>query len=201
VSRPTSTSTPDYDLSLIFDEGWPERLVLEHYTGEWSPTANEPAGPHIWEAGEEGVRITDFDSAEFVSIATAPGFILRPVQIGNSSFFESDFTWTPDGRQLVLGVFNMGDSILWKVSRSSENPAVVVPTGAPGYHTYELMKFIGWADPCTLLVTGYSGGGHFFFTKVDYLSGKVLATGLVLGELFPPNTSFIHAIEYRGTPS
>jgi hypothetical protein len=62
------------------------------------------------------------------------------------------------------------------------------------------MHLAGWANERSVLVADYSGGGHWRFELVDYLSGQVQRVGGVHGSMFAPRAGYIPVVDHPPGP-
>ena len=176
IQEPASSSA-DLFPGLSLNPALTDHFVLPGYNGLWSPGYDELGG-----------IFTDEDGWEQVGIATAPDFLLKAPGLDDLELYYASTLWGVDGRNLVFstsGDYSV-EGELWRVDRKGQTLQPVAPD------VYGLALFPdNWMDERKLVTTAYSGGGHSEVNIIDFLSGKVLARGLVHGPVFEPSHSYV----------
>ncbi len=175
--RPTKKATPTQTLiptetppsPLKWADAFPSPVILDGFTGVWSPVANEMVG--IQGTAEYTGTLT---------LVSAPDFNPRFFQFDNARNAWWHSTWSPNGQILVFGIHSSGygdisidhSSDIWAVKRDGSGLKML----SEGYRG---LDFPWWMDEQTVVATSYNGGGHEIIDEIDVISGQELVSDLV----------------------
>jgi WD40 repeat protein len=171
---PSPTPTPP---SVVWADELPPPVVIENFLGEWSPVCNEIAGIFTKDSQTDGT----------LAIARSTEFVLEILDPMHADSAWREFTWTPDGKQL-----------LYMVSPESKIPFYIrifdIGSGATVDTGITLLKFpdfAGWMDERIVVFSDYTGGGHVKYYQWDYQRNNVLTAYTLHGITFPMTQKFM----------
>jgi Tol biopolymer transport system component len=192
---PTATQTPakaptlasESNQPLIWAEEAGEPVILQGYEGVWSPTALEMIG----------LMKTDPQTGT-LALASGPAFDLQMIDINGANLSGANVFWSPDGQSVAFrgplpgmeanGVNEYGR--LWLMYRNGEHPHPVIKDD-----TYRFLRFVGWIDEDTLVISDYQGGGNSQIYILDTNNGiEILTTPIGISLPFDVHQNYISAV-------
>jgi Tol biopolymer transport system component len=178
ISEPSPTLVP----SVVWAEPFENPIEIQGYANAWSPVSNEIAGISNPNRVHEWPNIIGIPM-----LAVAPDFEMVVLEDINADKVGGDLYWTPDGQKILYAVSCYGEigcmeyGTLWMVDRNGSNPHEL--TGG-----YQWLEVWGFMDPDTVVVSGYSGGGHIHLDEYN-----ILTNNYVTGDV-------VHMSQYEHSP-